>query len=70
MIALFDALVRHAQADPDRLAIDPLVGITVAYDEAGLVDAIAAGGFAPDGISVHAAPVTRSVKGLLALARR
>jgi len=45
-------------------------GLHRLYDEAGLVDAIAAGGFAPDGISVHAAPVTRSVKGLLALARR
>lgn len=45
-------------------------GLHRLYDEAGLVDAIAVGGFAREHISVHAEPVTRSVKGLLALARR
>lgn len=45
-------------------------GLHRLYDEAALVDAIVAGGFARADISVHAVPVTRSVKGLLALARR
>lgn len=43
MSALFDSLVRHAQADPDRLAIDPVVGIAIAYgDLPGLVELEAA----------------------------
>lgn len=43
MSALLDALHRHAQADPGALAIDPVVGIRIAYgDLAGLVELEAA----------------------------
>lgn len=45
-------------------------GIHRLYDECELSDALVAGGFARDRVSVHAVPIARHVTGLLALAER
>lgn len=45
-------------------------GLHRLFDETALAEALAVGGFARDAICVHPIAVTRSVKGLLASARR
>jgi ubiquinone/menaquinone biosynthesis C-methylase UbiE len=40
------------------------------FDERSLAASLVAGGFAPKAIEVHSSPITQSVTGLLALARR
>jgi hypothetical protein len=44
-------------------------GLHRLFDEKALADAMFAGGFARDAISIHSEPITRSVTGLFALAR-
>jgi ubiquinone/menaquinone biosynthesis C-methylase UbiE len=45
-------------------------GLHRLFDESQLFNALIAGGFAPDRIDVYQRPITRSVGGLLALAKR
>ncbi len=46
------------------------LGVHRLFDEGELADALVAGGFARERISVHGTAITRSVKGLLACAQR